>query len=356
MLDRLDRWQRSRRGPAFVIAVGRKYGEDGAAMHAARVSYYAFFSIFPLLLAFVSAVGFVLQGRPSLRQKILDSAFADVPVVGTFVRDDIGGITGSGIALLVGIGVAVWAGLGVTIALGHAFDVVWSIAPVEQYGYVTRRLRGLLVLVVAGCGIVASSLLSGAATSGRLGATAENIALVGLSLAVDVVALMAAFRLLTPSIAGLRDLIPGVALAMAGLYALQSLGAWYVQATIARASDTYGLFATVIGLLSWLSLAAHLILVSAEVNAVRVLHLWPRSLRGPLTPADARALEGYAERARRVPGERIVVQWRPGAGTDQPASPYASAAQTGDDTDRSPQPDDDATPPAPAASPPADRP
>jgi hypothetical protein len=143
---------------------------------------------------------------------------------------------------------------------------------------------------------------------------------------------------------------------MAGLYALQSLGAWYVQATIARASDTYGLFATVIGLLSWLSLAAHLILVSAEVNAVRVLHLWPRSLRGPLTPADARALEGYAERARRVPGERIVVQWRPGAGTDQSGSPRPSAAQTGDGTDRSPKPDDDATPPAPAASPPADRP
>src|SRR3954451_11428395 len=189
MLERLHRWQRKRRGPAFAVAVARKYGEDGAAMHAARVSYYAFFSVFPLLLAFVSAVGFLLQGRPALRQKILDSAFADVPVLGTFIRDDIGGITGSGVALLVGIGVAVWAGLGVTIALGQAFDVVWSIAPVEQYGYVTRRLRGLLVLVVAGCGVVASSLLSGAATSGRLGATAESIALVGLSLAVDAVAL-----------------------------------------------------------------------------------------------------------------------------------------------------------------------
>src|SRR3954451_18714800 len=98
MLARLDRWQPRRSGPAFVVAVGRKYGEDGAEMHGARVSYYAFFSIFPLLLAFVSAVGFVLQGRPSLRRKILDSAFADVPVVCAFIRDDVGAITGSGIA------------------------------------------------------------------------------------------------------------------------------------------------------------------------------------------------------------------------------------------------------------------
>jgi membrane protein len=356
MLDRLDRWQRTRRGPAFVVAVGRKYGEDGAAMHAARVSYYAFFSIFPLLLAFVSAVGFVLQGRPSLRQEILDSAFADVPVVGTFVRDDIGAISGSGIALLVGIGVSVWAGLGLTTALGQAFDVVWSVAPVEQYGYVTRRLRGVLVLLVAGGGVVASSLLGGAATSGRLGATGESIALVGLSLAVDALALTAAFRLLTPPTAGLRDLLPGVAVAMAGLYVLQTLGAWYVQATIARATDTYGLFATVIGLLSWLSLAAHLILVSAEVNAVRVLHLWPRSLGGASTRADALAFEAYAERARRAPAERIVVQWQPGDGSSAPAPARPPAPQSGPGAPRSPQPDDDAAPPAPTASPPADRP
>jgi membrane protein len=314
MLQRLDRWQRTRRGPAFAVAVARKYGEDGAAMHAARVSYYAFFSVFPLLLAFVSVLGFVLQDKPALRQHILDSAFADVPVVGTFVREDIGTIGGNGIALLIGVAVSLWAGLGITIALGHAFDVVWSIAPIDQFGFVTRRLRGLLVLVVAGTAIGASSVVSGAATGGRLGATGENVAAVVLSIAVDALAFLAAFRLLTPPAASSRELLPGVAVAVVGLLVLQSLGSWYVDATIARATDTYGLFATVIGLLSWLSLAAHLVLVSAEINAVRVLRLWPRSLGGPLTPADTRAFAGYAERARRAPVERIVVQWH-GDGT-----------------------------------------
>ena len=310
MLERLDRWQRTRRPVAFVVAVAKKYGEDGAALHAARVSYYAFFSVFPLLLTFVSVLGYVLQGNPELRQDILDSAFTDVPVIGTFVRNDIEVIGGSGVALLVGIGVSLWAGLGVTIALGQAFDVVWSIAPVEQFGYVTRRLRGIVVLLVAACGVVASSVASGVATSGRLGATGESIALIALTIAVDALALLTAFRLLTPSIAGVRDLLPGVAVAVVGLLVLQALGGWYVDATIARASDTYGLFATMIGLLSWLSLAAHLILVSAEINAVHLVALWPRSLSGPPTPADARALEAYAQRARRAPGERIIVQWR----------------------------------------------
>jgi membrane protein len=318
MLERLDRWQRTRRWPAFVVAVGRKYGEDGAALHAARLSYYAFFSVFPLLLAFVSVLGFVLQGRPQLRQEILDSAFAEVPVVGSFVRDDIGTISGSGVALLIGIGIALWAGLGVTIATGQAFDVVWSIARVDEFGYVRRRLRGLIVLVLAGSAILASSILSGAASSGGLGAAGENMAAVALSVAVDALALLAAFRLLTPPVARRRDLLPGVAVAVAGLLVLQSLGSWYVDATIARASDTYGLFATVIGLLSWLSLAAHLILISAEVNAVHVLRLWPRSFAGVDTPADRRALERYAQRARRQPGERIVVEWQSGDGRRDP--------------------------------------
>ena len=44
--------------------------------------------------------------------------------------------------------------------------------------------------------------------------------------------------------------------ATVGLLVLQTLGGVYVNAAIAHASDTYGLFATVIGLLSWLSLAA----------------------------------------------------------------------------------------------------
>ena len=72
---------------------------------------------------------------------------------------------------------------------------------------------------------------------------------------------------------------------------LQTVGVVYVQGTIQRASATYGLFAAVIGLLSWLWLTAQLLLVAAEVNAVRADRLWPRSLGGRDRgrPAGARA-------------------------------------------------------------------
>jgi hypothetical protein len=108
--------------------------------------------------------------------------------------------------------------------------------------------------------------------------------------------------------------MPGVALAAVGLLVLQALGGRYVESTIGRAKDTYGLFATVIGLLTWLSIAAQLILISAELNAVRSLGLWPRSLSGPLTDPDRKALEGYARGALHDTRAKISVSWPPASG------------------------------------------
>jgi YihY family inner membrane protein len=314
MLERLDAWQRRRRWVSLAVAVGKHYSEDGAARHGARIAYYAFFSVFPLMLAFVSIVGFVLEDDIALRQEILESAYADMPVIGPFIRSDIGTLGGSGIALVLGIALALWAGLGVTLALGQALDRVWSIPPVEQPGWVARRLRGLAMLVAGGLALVASSVLGGVAASGHFEPAIATAASILLSLAVDALVLLSAFRLLTTAEPRLRELMPGVALAAVGLLVLQALGGRYVESTIGRAKDTYGLFATVIGLLTWLSIAAQLILISAELNAVRSLGLWPRSLSGPLTDPDRKALEGYARGALHDTRAKISVSWPPASG------------------------------------------
>jgi YihY family inner membrane protein len=308
---RFDGWQRRRRWAAFVVGVAKKYSEDGAARHGARIAYYAFFSIFPLMLAFVSILGFVLEGDAEARQDILDSAYADLPVVGPFIRTDIEAIGGSELAIVVGIAVALWAGLGVTLALGEALDRVWILAPVERAGWVARRLRGLATLALGGVSLVASSALGGAATSGHLGPAGATVASILVSVAVDSLIVLGSFRLLTAADPSLRELLPGVALAAVGLLILQAAGGWYVERTIGRATDTYGLFATVIGLLSWLSLAAQLLLISAEVNAVHSLGLWPRSLTGGLTAADRQAFERYALAGRHDRRMTITVSWPP---------------------------------------------
>ncbi len=287
----IDGWQRRHASVAFAVAVGRKFVDDRAGAFAALIAYYAFFSIFPLLLALTSVLGFVLQGDEQLQEEIVDSVFAELPVVGPEIRESVGRIDGSGPALAIGLGLALWAGLGVTLALSRAFDRVWGVPRVRRRGYVAARARGLLLLVAIGGTLVVSSIATGTAIAGELGSRLESVLAVALSVAVDAIVMALVFLLGTSRRVRLAEVLPGVLLCTGGLLVLQTLGAVYVQATIQRASATYGLFAAVIGLLSWLLVTAQLLLIAAEVNAVRADRLWPRSLGETLTEADQRALE-----------------------------------------------------------------
>ena len=63
--ERFDRYQQRHPAWAVPMAVVRKFGNDQAGSLAALLAYYAFFSIFPLLLVFTTILAFVLQGTPS---------------------------------------------------------------------------------------------------------------------------------------------------------------------------------------------------------------------------------------------------------------------------------------------------
>jgi len=303
----LDGWQRRHALGGFPVAVLKKFGEDRASSLAALSAYYAFFSLFPLLLAFVSILGFVLEDNPSLRQGVLDTALGRIPVIGAQLRGELQPLTGSGIALAIGLAGALWAGLGVTVALGRAFAEIWDVPRLEQPGGLKARARGLAVMAILAVTLIVATAAAGVVAGGGIGpVVAQGAAIVG-SLAVNGLVFLTVFGLLTPPPRRVRDLVPGVGLATVGWLILQAAGGWYVDRVVADASATYGVFALVIGLLSWFFLGGHLLLVAAEVNVVLRWRLWPRSLTGELEPADKRVLQRYAESTRRDPRERIAV-------------------------------------------------
>jgi membrane protein len=283
-LERFDGWQRRHAAVGFPFAVLRKFLDDRASSLAALIAYYAFFSLFPLLLVLVSVLGFVLEDDPSLQQDVLDSALARIPVVGAQLEDQVQPLTGSTTALVVGLAGALWAGLGVTLALGRAFEDVWDVPRRKQRGALSARLLGVALLAVLGVALVAATVLAGVAVGGRIGPGAERLGGIGVALASNLVVFVAVFALLTPPPLRVRELLPGVAVAAVGSLALQSAGGWYVEHTIAHSTDTYGTFALVIGLMSWFWLGAHVLLVAAEVNVVHARRLWPRSLAGEPEP------------------------------------------------------------------------
>jgi membrane protein len=305
----VDSWQRRHALGGLPVAVVKKFGEDSASSLAAVIAYYAFFSLFPLLLAFVSILGFVLENDPSLRDDVVDTALARIPVIGAQLGDQVHPLAGSGIALAVGLAGAVWASLGVTLAIGRAFAEIWDVPHLEQPSGLKARARGLAVLLILGATLVVTTAAAGLAFGGGIDPAAQRGMAVAVSLAGNVVVFIAVFALLTPRPRRVRDLLPGVALAALGWLVLQSAGGWYVDHTIVNASDTYGTFALVIGLLSWFWLGSHLLLMAAEANVVLHWHLWPRSLTGELEPADRLALRRFTEATRWDRRERIAVRF-----------------------------------------------
>ena len=81
--DRLDAAQQKHPALGFPLAVLYKYVDDQGGYLAALIAYYAFLSLFPLLLLFSTILGWVLLGHPALRDQLMNSALSEFPVIGT---------------------------------------------------------------------------------------------------------------------------------------------------------------------------------------------------------------------------------------------------------------------------------
>jgi membrane protein len=57
VLRAIDQFQQRHSVLGFVVGVAKKFGDDQAGKHAALLAYYGFFSLFPLLLVFVTVLG-----------------------------------------------------------------------------------------------------------------------------------------------------------------------------------------------------------------------------------------------------------------------------------------------------------
>jgi len=295
---------------AFAVGVGRKFLDDRATTHAALIAYYAFLALFPLLLALVSLLGIVAESHPDLPAEVLDTALGRIPVLGDQLEDDVTSLSGSGAALAVGLVGALWAGLGVTVALGRALDEVRGVPRLEQPGALRRRARGMATLAVVAIALLAASVLPGLALGGGIGPVTQQVLSFVVALGLNAAVFFCVFGLLGHRPEHWRALAPGVAVATFGSLVLQSAGGVYLDRVVLNASEIYGSFALVIGLLSWFWLGAHLLLLAAEVNIVLERRLWPRSLDGELGDADRRALAEAVQAARLDERQEVVVRFR----------------------------------------------
>jgi YihY family inner membrane protein len=265
-----------------ALRVQERYQRDAADQFAASIGFFAFLSIFPLLLIAASVAGFLLRGDPQAQRQLVEAAFDAIPGITAALGGEDGsqldtiittmvenagtiGLIGAVTLLLSGLRI-VNAGMVATVKVFHV--------DAEPSG-VKLKLRQLGALVVLGL-----LALAGAAASAALGVAVRvdvrsvgtvlaSIASVAVSVGLDFLLFVTAYRLLAVGRGpGFRRVWPGALLAAVAWTGLKAFGATYVSNQVAEANELYGTLGGVIGLLILFYLAGRIYLYGAELSAV----------------------------------------------------------------------------------------
>jgi membrane protein len=325
MLGWLDRLQQRSRTAGFVLAVIYKYVDDQANYLAALIAYYAFVALFPLLLLLTTVLGVVLSDRPDWRDDVVDSAVSQLPLIGDQLGQP-GALSGGTVGVLIGVVGALYGGLGMGQAVQNAMDTLWAVPRFIRPDPFRSRLRSLLLLLVLGSALIATTALTGLGKSSAVVGVLGTGGVVIGALAINTAVCAVAFRMTTARSLTYRQVLPGAVLAAALWQLLQWFGAAYVSHVVTSASVTNSVFAVVLGLLAFLYLISTTLLICAEINVVRVDRLHPRALLTPftdnvdLTAAD-RELYAKQAKAQRAKGfQRVEVTFDKRSPSDGDAS------------------------------------
>ena len=275
--------QRTRDGSATVDFVFS--GIDGfvrhrTGRHAALLAHYGFLSVFPLLAVMTTVLGFVLENAKGIRTRIVDSAFSNLPFIGEQIQTDPSQIHGNALVLVAGLATALWAGTKCFVAAQNGMNDIWEVPERDRPNLAKSRGRALIAICFVGLAQIASATVTGiVAISGV--SWLNRILLVLAAIAINIGVLLEAYRVLTARPLNRRQLLPGAIGAGIGFSVLQLIGTTIVQRAIRSSTPVYGNFATVIALLSWLTMHAIVALLGVEANAA----LDRRQGRDARTPA-----------------------------------------------------------------------
>lgn len=297
---RVSRWRRWWalhlkwwRGDLFLLTRRsvHEFMDDHVPQLAASMSYYIFFSLFPLAILVVSIAG-VLLTDDQLREEVVDGLFELLPLQSGAGREDLESLidpiaSGRSAIGVVSIVFLIWAATGMMSALRFSLDTVWDLEFRRPF------VRGKLVDLGLVLGVGALLTVSVSATAvlqigrevsdsvsqslGPFGADAGGL--------FNVVAVLLPFLLtwftfgvvyvVVPSVSVRKRDVIGGALVGALLFELLKFGFSVYLRNFSNYDAVYGSLGAAIALLFFVYLGACVLLFGAEIAAE-----WPRVMHG----------------------------------------------------------------------------
>jgi membrane protein len=264
----------------FLKQVFQEWNEDRVPRLAAALAYYTIFSLAPLLIVAIAAVGIVYSGQAA--ESAIIGAVSDS--ISPSAADVVQGLInnayeaeGSVISTLISIGLVIFTSTILFDQLQSALNTIWDVEPEEGGGIVQILLRkaisfgmvliiGLLLLI----SLIASTAISAAAVyATELVPGVEfliRIANFAIAFGVTMLLFAAIYRLLPNAKIAWRDVWVGSAITAL----LFSIGRFVLALYLGTTSTTsvYGAAGSFVLILLWVFYSAQLILLGAEITQV----------------------------------------------------------------------------------------
>jgi membrane protein len=259
---------------------GERFSDCDVPRLAASMSYYAVFSLFPLLLVIGALAEHALGDSQALRDRVLNwAAGSGSNGMRIALEQALENVAERAPSRAVGVGLGILGALlgasGVFIELDAALGRIFRVRP-RRLGFfeslkelVLERLLGFAVVIATSLALLGTMLARGAL---ELPSTVPGVALLGsaASLVIGGGALTAGialcYRLLPKSRVPWAAAWKGALVASLSLHVLREPFAWFVVHLTSYAA--YGVLGAVLGILGWFQVAACLLFYGACVAAV----------------------------------------------------------------------------------------
>jgi membrane protein len=278
-LDTVDRWRR--RWPWFdhLARAGGRYNRMDGDLMAAGVTYFAFLSLFPVLLLAASVAGFVLAGDTLLRSELIRAIREAVPgETGNFLVTQVtDAIQTSGVTGVIGALLFVYAGLRTMDKLRIGVRRTWTGRPVEAdflkdnvrdvLSFVALAVVGLLSIALTGAATTATAWVLRAVDLDHVPGIFLLTTVVGIVLALlgDTAIFLWLLKVVTHTRVSVRSILPGALFGAVGFEMLKVLGSLYL--TVISGSVTASTFGGAVGILVWINLVSRYALFTTAWTA-----------------------------------------------------------------------------------------
>jgi len=263
----------------FFIDITHDFLDKNCPFIAGAISFYTLFAIFPLFLAVISVLGFILGAQSKEEHLSLASQIADMlPVSSDYVSQTVTGVVRNraltGVFSIIGL---LWASTAAFGAVRKGINSAWGIKKTRPYfkerlidfalvlGAETLLIIGLFSVPIIGVIKEATYLL--APESERFTHAIWDIGTQLVYPGLSFLTFLILYDLLPNTDVKIKNVWPGALLASVAFNIVNLGFVWYVQSFSERYNVIYGSVGAIVALLSWVYLSAMIILLGALITS-----------------------------------------------------------------------------------------